>query len=1288
MDVDRAIAIIETVLAPKSLNPVQVQIIRGVLAGNSYQEIAVAAKADCPPEQLLVSTAGDVRQSKEVVRAKRPAGGYQIGYIRETAAQLWQCLSQRLEQKVTKNSLAAVLLWYTKQPIYQLTQGRNLTSESIDSSRKFQRLPLPGKGSTNDRQEGTQQPAANLELNERFYGRTEELTTLTDWCLYERCRTIFLIGMGGMGKTTLAWEIARQLEGYFDRTIWRSLLNLPPVLELCADLLRFLSPQPLDLPDSLEGQIELLIACLRRDRCLLIFDNVESILEGQVQSGQYLPGYDGYDRLFRALGELPHQSCAILTSREKPHTIARSQIVNPQLVRSMTIDGMTSAATHQLVQAYGCPQLPDAMWQEIHAHYGGNPLALKIAAITALELIEGGDTILDLYPLMKSGKFQFRNIDDILCRQFDRLSPLEQQLVYWLAIEREPMTGAELRSNLVLNNDLSGEIINAIQSLSRRCIITSEDRTWSIQPVTIAYVTIRLIDQFVAELSPSSPTDPPPTDLIERFCHLNTYAMIKAQTKDYLRQIQIQSILRPILDRLVEIWGDHVQLSQHLRQILTTWQTLDPIPAGYLAGNILNLLIELEPDRSLKDLDCSSLPIRSAYLADATLHHVNFAGAIFDQSVFTQAFGGIVFVLYHPDGKLIATGDANGDVSLWQRSDGQRVAIYQGHTNWTRALAFSADGRMLASSSEDCTVRFWDIQTGNQIAILGPHTHTLRGMKFSKDGQRLAICGDDGLIRIYNLPQLLADASIPSVESHCIQLLRGHTNWVLSIAYSPDESQMASASADGTVRIWDLATGKCLHILAHEHWVIRTLFSPDGRQLIVSGMSSTIYVWDTMSGELIKTLSGHLDWVWSIDTSTDGNTLISAGEDRTIRVWDLQTGICNTVFNAHQDRIWSISLAPDDRQIVSGSEDRTIRIWDLQQGKCVKTISGYGNWIKSIAFVPQRDWLASCHRDGGIRLWSWQNLTCIHILSGHTDAVQTIALSPDGRYLASSSLDRTLRVWDLQELTCLQTILQRRGYLGYAQHQSANDTQVEGSCALVFSPDSCKLISGNYQADLQIWDIATGKLDRTLSGHPKRIQAVALCNVRHLIATACENRIRIWDLDPGECLHAIIAHDLPVVTVAFSPDGRYLASGSMDKTVKIWDTRSWECLQTLTGHQSLTLTVAFSPTPIESESSTDYQLIVGSGDRLIKRWNIITGECLQTYTDHQNWVWSIAYSPDGSKIVSAGEDETIKIWDVEQSRSLYTLRLKRPYEDLNITGATGLSLGQRQTLKLLGAIDG
>lgn len=598
MDADRAITIIESLLAPKSLNAVQLEIVRGVIAGYSYQQIVTLAKVD--PQ--VPSSAGETNltaifDNAENVETRK----YKISYVKETAAQLWQSLTPRLGRRVTKHSLAAVLLWYSRLPETTTVGFKNFQPISPAKNQEVHSSGL------------------NSGVEGSFYGRTQEMADLTDWCLRERCRLILLIGMGGMGKTRLAGELASQFVTggetaknnlgqndnlQFERTIWRSLANSPSIEELCTDLLQCLySPSLRDHPDSIEGQIALLIACLKQSRCLLVFDNVESILEGQVQCGQYRSGYDNYDQLLRAISELPHQSCAILTSREKPHTIARLEIINPQLVRSMEIGGMTPTSAHQLVQAHGCPQLPDWMWQEVHAHYDGNPLALKVATIAAVAMTGGGEQeMLALYPLMKQGKLQFQTIDDILGRQFDRLSEIEQQLVYWLAIARAPITGAELRTNLAINPQAPGKIINALQSLSRRCITVGTNsardrrhqRKWSIQPVMTAYITRRLIDRFVTELSPDHIPNHLIADLQDRLFYLNTYAIIQSKTKDRIHQTQQQLILQPTIDRLLSVWVNPVNLSQHLQQISSQWQNIDPLPAGYLLENVLSLLTMLK----------------------------------------------------------------------------------------------------------------------------------------------------------------------------------------------------------------------------------------------------------------------------------------------------------------------------------------------------------------------------------------------------------------------------------------------------------------------------------------------------------------------------------------------------------------------------------------------------------------------------------------------------------------------------------------------------------------------
>jgi hypothetical protein len=478
-----------------------------------------------------------------------------------------------LGKKVTKKSLVAILYWYVQQT--EPNQGTYTGAMSVKLA---------------DWGDGLYASSSQNAVAQTFYGRSEELTMLVNWCLQQRCRAISLIGMGGMGKSTLAWEFAHQIADRFELTIWRSLLNAPSATELCTDLLRFLLPQSLEeLPDRIEGQIALLIDRLSRQRCLLIFDNVESILAERVRTGQYLPGYEDYDRLFKALSDLPHQSCLLITSREQPQTLARSQIANPQLVRSLDIGGLSSDCGHQLIQSYGCGALPSWMWQEVHQHYGGNPLALKIAAIAAVELTGGGAKVLELYPLMRDGKLPFREIDDLLERQFDRLSDVEQQLVYWLAIEREPISLSQLRANLSPDPQIDGEIFNALQSLLRRGIVVRQEQSWTLQPVTIAYVTQRTIAKIVTELSPLAAEAESP----QQFHYLNAYALLRSTATVPLRQAQYRALVLPICERLLEMWRDRSALTHHLQQISNHWQILAPPPPGYLVENILNLLTEL-----------------------------------------------------------------------------------------------------------------------------------------------------------------------------------------------------------------------------------------------------------------------------------------------------------------------------------------------------------------------------------------------------------------------------------------------------------------------------------------------------------------------------------------------------------------------------------------------------------------------------------------------------------------------------------------------------------------------
>jgi NB-ARC domain len=223
-----------------------------------------------------------------------------------------------------------------------------------------------------------------------FCGRSEELLQLRHWVLEERCRVVALLGIGGIGKSTLAVKLGLQIQDEFEVVVWRSLQNAPPVEEQLTSIVQFLLwalQKEMVIPESFDGQISKLIECLSNNRCLVILDNVETILSSS-KAGQYRPGYEGYSQLLKRAAEVPHQSCVLLTSREKPKEIALLE-GNKTGVRSLPLKGLNFTEGQELFQQKGQFTGTEREWQVLIDHYGGNPLALKMVAAGTQELFNG-----------------------------------------------------------------------------------------------------------------------------------------------------------------------------------------------------------------------------------------------------------------------------------------------------------------------------------------------------------------------------------------------------------------------------------------------------------------------------------------------------------------------------------------------------------------------------------------------------------------------------------------------------------------------------------------------------------------------------------------------------------------------------------------------------------------------------------------------------------------------------------------------------------------------------------
>ncbi|MDJ0704123.1 MAG: NB-ARC domain-containing protein [Leptolyngbyaceae cyanobacterium MO_188.B28] len=986
-----------------------------------------------------------------------------------------------------------------------------------------------------------------------FYGRSQELAMLERWILHDHSRFVGILGMGGMGKTALAVKIAQQIQTQFKYLIWRSLRNAPPLETLLSELISFLS-------EGRENQtdIKTLLQCLRDARSLVILDNVETILSPGECAGQYRPGYENYGELLRVMGETAHPSCLILTSREKPSELAAFEGVELS-VRSLQLRGMASAA-NALLHAKGLSG-SGSQQQALCDRYGGNPLALKIVATSIQDLFGG-----DVATFLSQDVTVFNSIQRLLDQQFERLSPLEQTIMYWLAINRDWTTVSELTEDIVPAVS-KANLLEALESLSWRSLIEKQTGNYTQQPVVMEYVTERLIEQVSQEITAADPS----LNLFQ------SYALIKTMGKDYVKDSQIRLILEPIADQLGAICQISKVLEEKIQAILGLLRDKSTSLSGYGGGNLINLCHQLQLD--LTGYDFSHLTIWQADLQQINLHQVNFAYTNLAKSSFTQTFGAIVSVAFSPEGERLAIGDADGEIRLWRVADGQTLLSYQGHTDHIWSIAWSPDGQTLASCSADHTIKLWNANSGECLKTFLGHANIVFSVAWSPNGQTLASGSADQTVRLWRVSR-----------DQCSKVLTGHSKSVSSVSWSPDGQSLASGSADKTVRLWNPSIGECLKTLQGHAKQIRSLsWSPDSQTLVSGSVDHTVKLWNPNSGRCLKTLQGHANWILSVAWSPDDQTLVSASADHTVKLWNPDSGRCLKTLQGHITWVCSVAWSPDGQTLASGSSDQTVKLWSPSSGHCLKTLQGYTGYIWSVAWSPDSQTLASGSSDQTVRLWSPGSGHCLKLIQWPASYIRSVAWSPSGQTLASGSDDRTVRIWNPSSGDCLKTL---QGHTHWIW-------------SVAWSPNEHTLASGSADKTIRLWNPSSGDCLRILRGHTRWISSVAWNPSGQILASGgADQTIRLWNPNSGDCLKILQGHTHWIGSVAWSPVGQTLASSSDDQTIRLWSPSNGKCLKTLQGHTKGVWSVVWSP---DGQS-----LASGSGDETIKLWDVKTGECLKT----------------------------------------------------------------------------
>ena len=1076
-----------------------------------------------------------------------------------------------------------------------------------------------------------------------FYDREQEMATLTRWVARERRRVVSVLGLGGIGKSALVVTLMHQVAPHFEVVIWRSLRDAPSCEALLDDCLQVLASQPLrEVPTSLERRLGLLLEHLREARALLVMDNLEALLEEGEGTGRMRAGYEDYGRLLRQVAQTEHQSCLLLTSREKPRDLAPLEGSRTP-VRSLRLEGLDAHASEQLLEerelvgnAPGRERLAEA--------YGGNPLALKIVAQTIVELFNG-----EIAPFLEQSELIFGGVRELLGEQFARMSADEQTVLLWLAILREPVSIEELLA--MLATPLSrARVMDAVVALRRRSLVERGQRrgSFTLQSVVLEYATERFISEIASEIEQGN------------LSRLIDHGLELATAKEYVRQTQQRLLVVPLLSHLRSVYRGRDEVEQRLLALLARLRERADYAQGYGPANVLALLREQRGH--LRGLDLSQFVIRGAYLQAVEMQDARLSGAVLQDTVFTETFDAIIAVATSPNGTFWAAGSRRGEVRVWEAAGQILHRVWQAHTDYIFALAFSPDGHVLATGSWDGAIKLWDIEQG-ALLWTSWFPDSIARLAFAPHGRTLASGGDDATIRLWDVHS----------GTH-LQTLTGHSGPVVALAWSPDGSLLASGGFDRQIRLWEMQEAQpetSVRMLAgHTAGVYGLAFAPDGRTLASGGWDRTVKLWEVASGRCLQTLVGHTDRVQMVAWSPDGRTVASAGFDETIWLWDIERSSYRTTLHGHTSVVFGLAFTPDSRRLLSGSADGTLRLWDVASGQCVRIMQGYVAALYDVAWSPDGSQLASAGTDRQVTLWDVEGGTSPRGLHGHSWYIYGVACSPDGRWLASSGYDNAVRVWDASTGAGVQ-ILRDPDHV---------DTLFYG---VAWSPDGTFLASGSFQRGVQVWEVATGTRRWVGRGQPTRIRRVAWSpDGARLASCGDDGSVCLWQTSDGTRLRELQGHRGTAASVAWSPDGTRLASGGGGGgkgELFVWEARSGERLYTLSEPNAVVQALAWSP------SGT--QLLSGSSDGMLRWWDLQRGACVRVRKAHQGAVLSLKRSPDGQRLASCGDDGAIQVWDLKSGEHLRTLRRDRPYERLDISGVKGLTEAQKASLRALGAIE-
>ncbi|WP_346293095.1 NACHT domain-containing protein [Sphaerothrix gracilis] len=1154
--------------------------------------------------------------------------GYSASYLkRDIGPKLWKRLSSVLSESVGKKSFKLRFQQFAAS--HQVQPSRSVTATIPVVTSVF-----PAAQVTRPRHYW-----GNLDISTaNFVGREAALNQLKDKIENGSARVINLWGEAGVGKTAVAIKLAEELQSSFDFVFYYSLEELSTT-DLFSQLITFLADKPAsDLPQTPAQQTDWILQHFSQWRCLVILDAAESVFAAGQLPRQYRAGGEGYRDLLRAVSGRPHRSCLLWVGQEKATHSGAAIVSHP-------LTGLSLEEVKLLLQS-SVSEATVSDWQTLHRRYEGNPRYLLAAAASLETLFQG-----QLAQFLQQPLELDIAISQSLKLIFQRLSPAEQQVMYWLAIAHDPLTLEELQKSSV--NPVREHVILAL--IERSLCVSDTDAAGKAilkqSPLLQLYCLQHFRQQVQTEFDQSDP------------CLLNSHALLQAKAKEAIQQKQRHQILLPLAEHVRRAYPDKQAMVAKIQLLLDAVRTL-PLRHGYGAGNLVNLCQQL--NLPVSAFTWSQLSLRQADFQRANLHGLDLSHTALAETVFAKPLGKSPVAAFHPTEPLLATGDDEGRLILWQLDSGKPQQILSNMSGAAvQDLAFSADGLFLAEGAED-NLRLWNLQQ-EQPYIFEPHFHAVCCLALSLENNMLASGSEDGSIRLWD---------IGSADS--LAVLTETVEPITALSFSPDGRWLMGCSEAQTIHCWDIYNqtedqfrNGTDSLLCTAAFLPATALDAEAKAeawlpIAVSWSDRNILLWRIHENRPWCRLPERLETPpAAIALSADGRYLAYSQQSRQVTLWCLANETRLPSPTRFEQPISFLRFSPDSRFLAIGS-DYQVQLWDLEKAQVWQTWQGSRHPVSSFAGDFNQNLLVSGHRDASVRVWQvnlYSNHSRCQQVFKHQNWVRTLAISPDGAWLASGSDDcyvhlRSTAVADSMRLLSGHTDPVR---------------------SLAFDPTSEILASAGQDGTIRLWQVETGALITQLLGHTATVYALAFSADGRWLASGDDQSIRLWEIATGRFQSIEQAHSRRIHRLQLDAEGAQLLSGSFDEQVKLWQLPTATCLQTWQQPQHKVGEVLFC--------AGNLPRVVSSCDRTLAFWSLDHDQPHYTRQAHEMPIQQTALSANGQHLLSLSTDAEIGIWEITSGIRWRALHIDRPYERLNIRDAVGLEALEKQVLQLLGAVE-